>query len=227
MVGLSLAVGVILGSVFYGGAGSLGTTAHETTQLPGGTGQSISIAGTVKLQAYSASGALLSTWQWPDPLVTDSLSNIAFCFSGSNSLAFNPNCHSWINAIDIYTDSPSGTCSHTAFLNCTYLQGTAPNYLLPIGCSVNYDCTGWESQATFGPTTFTSSNCGSSCNVEMVLPGWQPGTANYVYPFDALCTIANGVTAPSIPGATCTLASAIATVSPGQTLVVTVTYTVS
>jgi len=166
-------------------------------------------------------------------------------------------CSSWVNEILVQWDSPAGNCGIGLLgltdSYCSYASTSSSDTLTPVGCNPtvynsggNY-CTGWIAEATFGPATFTQANCDSSgttpasCNVENVVAGAggltvplqstlciRNGCENYVIGavFDTLCTTAYAQYAVDEYPA-CTLASPPATMSAGDSLLVTIQFTVS
>lgn len=224
----ALAIGILLGSTFFSGALS--------GQASGTARQGLTIAGTETLKVLGPDGQVISTWQGPDPLTFDGMNGIASCVTGTNGGTLTPDafyeCSTWISNIGIAFDKPSVTCTSAAeFTDCTQLESVASNYLTPQAC---YDttpypegstlCSGWQTQATFGPNSFTAANCGTSCHVQMIrtLGGTGGGAV-----FDELCTGSFGASDTST-GVKCNLGGgAIPAISPGDTLLVTIAFTVS
>ena len=224
----ALAIGILLGSTMF--AGVLSGQASGTAK------QGLTISGTETLKVLGPDGQVVSVWQGPDPLTFDGMNGIASCVTGSNGGVLTPDafytCNTWISNIGIAFDKPSVTCTYAAeFTNCTQLQSAATNYLTPQGC---YDttpyregstlCSGWQTQATFGPNSFTVADCGTTCHVEMVrtLGGTGGGAV-----FDELCTTSFGAS-DTFQGVKCSLGGgAIPALSPGDTLLVTIAFTVS
>ena len=208
-----------------------GSRSSAGNSSPSGSAQQIAVSGTVNLKVYAPGGALVATYDVPDPIWPDAVTQIVGCVLGSNggiSAGSTPfgTCSGWINLMNVDWDSPSGTCTAATegTAACSYASGPVKNYPEPIGCSLQLAasnmCTGWESQAVFGPGTFTASNCGSSCKVEEIYVGLAAPNGGLLQSFDEVCS------ATFLSALGC-LPSTIATVSPGQTLVVTITYTIS
>ena len=192
---------------------------------PIGSSQSLMIAGAVNLKVYAPGGALVSNRNVPDPLTPTGIDALAACITGNQveqGLVSDDgiSCSQMILQTSIYIDANGGTCTFSGLNGqaCYSIVEAATNYLEPLNCALNSatvgPCTGWETQSIYGPTTFTNSVCGTSCNVEFVGAG-VPGVS-----FDTLCTATFSL-------GSCGSLPSIATVSPGQTLVVTITYTIS
>ena len=135
----------------------------------------------------------------------------------------------WMGEVEIYFDKPSLTCTSVASTSmCTQSTSAATNYPTPQGCSPTKGsplCSGWITEAVFPPTTFTSTDCGTSCHVEAVFAG-QSGIVGPV--FDELCTHAWFSPTDLATGVSCTLGpNDIPPVSPGDTLVVTIAFSIS
>lgn len=99
---------------------------------------------------------------------------------GPASTPANGSCSSFINGVAIVFAPASypfigGTCSENAgaetengfSVTGCQANAAATNILTPLGCDPNAGtpaptgplCSGWITQATFGPTTFTATNC--------------------------------------------------------------------
>lgn len=148
-------------------------------------------------------------------------------------------CSSFINAVAIVfapANYPEvgGTCAANAgaqTLNSYSVTGcqattTATNYLTPLGCSPNSStgantpplCTGWITEATFGPATFTATNCiydqsQTPCSVVSV----DAGTLSQISPYPGY-GYAEGFD---------TLSPTPIPVAVGDSLLVTIQFTVS
>jgi hypothetical protein len=223
----SLAIGILLGSsvlanMFNQSAGSKGSEVDGLT-----------LSGTETVKVMAPDGQVISTWQGPDPISSNVMSAFAGCAtglsqpSGSAPYGVFGSCEGWIGSIALWTDGSSGAC--TVYLTslskfCTYYNPVAAtDTLTPIGCTTGSataygTCTGWITEATFGPTTFTSSSCGASCAVEEVIGASPAGWA-----FDSMCA---STFAPGEPGAAC-LSTPIATVAPQDSLLVTIDFSVT
>lgn len=218
----TLVIGVLIGSTVF--ASLLSQNAAGTER------QSLMISGTETIKVLGPGGDVISTWQGPDPITANTINALAGCITGINAggspAGVFGSCESWIGGIALWTDSPAGTCTvpNTATKVCTYVNPIpATNTLTPVGCTTGSTssygtCTGWITEATFGPTTFTSSNCGTSCVVQEVI-----GVAPNNYPFDTLCA---STFAPGEPSAGC-MSGSIATVAPQDSLLVTIQFTAS
>jgi hypothetical protein len=236
-VGLAIAgsvvVGILLGTTIFANVFS-GTTS-------GTQKQPLAISGTETIRVIGANGKIVSTWNGQDPLTNIGMNAIVSCVTGSDGGSTTPwffgTCSSWINGIEISFDNPSGTCSYAAILSdCTLRIASATNSITPAGCSVTNPsnfaistppCTGWSTLAIFPVSTFTALNCGTSCHVEDVVAGINAGGGSGIVPFDELCTHAYAGGNPET-GVGCTLGGgAIPPVSPGDTLVVTIAFSIS
>ena len=237
-VAASLTVGIMLGVV-------LSSNLLVPRSLPSSSGntknQGLVIGGTETIKVLAPDGSVVSTWQGPDPLSTYAINGIVNCIPGTNGGSTTPlefgSCSSWITGIEIFTDSPAGICNEASSFSgpgnslgpqCSTDAAAATNTLTPINClsPSSVSCTGWITEATFGPSTFTQTNCGNSCAVEFVMAG-PLGTGRSQLgggvSFDYICA-ANYIAGGS--GYSC-LSGAIATVLPQDSLLVTIQFTVS
>ncbi|MHB2035854.1 MAG: hypothetical protein ACYCPW_03815 [Nitrososphaerales archaeon] len=232
-VAVSLTVGLILGAVLSANllaTRSLSSSADSKNQI-------FALTGTETIKVLAPNGHVISTWHGPDPLSSNVKNAIAGCATGVSQPSgavpygvFN-SCEDWIGSISLWIDGPGSTCTVTLTANskyCSFINGvTATNTLTPIGCTTGGPgtaeggygtCTGWITDATFGPTTFTSANCGSSCSVEYV-----EGASPLGWAFDYVCA---STFAPGEPSVGC-LSTSIATVVPLDSLLVTIQFNVS
>ncbi len=199
----------------------------------GSENQGLLISGTETVKVLAPDGSVLSTWQGPDPISSNTQNAIVGCATGiaqpTGSVPYGvfSSCENWIGSIALWTDAPGGVCQLFQTNNknfCTYYNPVpATNTLTPIGCttgsSIAYGtCTGWITEAPFGPTTFTSTSCGSSCGVEEVIGASPVGWA-----FDSICALAFNDGTTDLP----CLSTPIATVAPQDSLLVTIDFTVS
>jgi hypothetical protein len=221
----SVVVGILLGSTIF--ANMLSGTASGTQK------QGLTISGTETIKVLGPDGLLLSKWQGADPVTAQTINAIASCVTGPNGGSTAPqgfgSCSGWISSVLIDFDNPSGTCTFataTPKADCTQLSSPATNYLTPQGCSpsgLTLECSGWITEAIFSPTSFTQGNCGTSCQVENVMV--LASSSAY---FDELCTNAYGYHGIGDTGVSCTLGNgAIPPVSPGDTLVVSIAFSIS
>jgi hypothetical protein len=137
-------------------------------------------------------------------------------------------CDTFVKYVEVWLDNGVSTCTEKlgmfagALPPCIYSNVPATNSPIPPGCDLinNGDCTGWQTVATFLP----GFQGNIKANVEAVLAtSLSSRHGGFVFDFDILCaaTFADPTcTTPTTP-------SPIATVSPGQTLVVTIAFTVS
>lgn len=149
-------------------------------------------------------------------------------------------CSSFINAVAIVFAPGSitqygGTCSANAgaqTLNGYSVTGcqattTATNYLTPLNCGPDAStvasppplCTGWITQATFGPGTFTSTNCiynepATPCSVVSV----DAGVMSQISPYPVGYGYGEGFDS---------LSPTPIAVAAGDSLLVTIQFTVS
>lgn len=227
-VAVCLSVGIILGVVL-----SENLLATRSLSSTDSRNQALTISGTETIKVLAPDGRVVSTWQGADPLTANAANGLASCITGistGNSPAgVFGSCESWITGIAIQTDMPAGICNDGPKEQslCSYITAAATNTLTPIGCTTGSaiaygTCTGWITEATFGPSTFTSLNCGSKCAVENVFAGQSSGGG--VWPFDQICA-ANYNYAGFQP-LPC-LSGTIATVSPQDSLLVTIQFSVS
>lgn len=190
------------------------------------------ISGTETIKVVAPDGKMVSTWTGPDPLSANAFNAIAGCVTGiSNPGAGGVygSCSGWITGMSIQTDTPGHTCNAgpDEETYCSFLTAPVSNTLTPVGCTTGStttygSCTGWITEAIFGPTTFTAANCGSSCNVETVQAGYSSGGG--VYGFDLICSADfNYAGFQPLP----CLSGEIATVGPSDSLLVTIQFTVS
>ncbi len=217
----SVVIGILLGSTVF--AGMLSRTASGTQN------QALTISGTETIKVIGPDGKVVSTWQGPDPLTVYARNAIASCVGGTNGGNLSPlnfgSCSTWITRMGIYVDHGNGqTCTITS--GCSRLDSAATNFLTPAGCNPSSGtpnlCSGWSTVATFLPNLFTTVNCGTSCHVQAVV-----ATNDNSWAWDELCTHTYATTDAS-NGVNCTLGGgAIPPVSPGDTLVVTIDFSVN
>jgi len=225
----SLMVGVLLGSTIF---------ANVLSGTPSGSQkQGLTLSGIETLKIIGTDGKVVATWTGLDPLTPNGINYIASCVPGSNGGSITPvpfgSCNGALNQVALYYDMPGVTCNdsglNSAANTCSFATAVPTNYLTPQACSPSTGspslCSGWTTEAVFAPTTFTSANCGTSCHVEVV---WIGNPNANAAPFDELCT--HNWANPSDPqtGVSCTLGnSAIPAVTPGETLVVSVAFTIT
>ncbi len=163
---------------------------------------SIPIGGYVVVKAYHADGQLYATWQGHNTLYVDAVNAIAVCFSGqSSSPEYWNSCSPMTPEVQLggYYSSTVGEPPLTA---------TATNSLLPVSCSPTGNpptCTGWQ---TTGTITFPST----------LINGLQ-------YPFIVDEAGANGPST-GVPFDTVNV-SPIITANAGDSLVITVTFSIT
>lgn len=243
-------MGIIAGAIISGGVFSAASATGR-----GGTGsgvQGLKFSGIVTVKVLGSDGRLVSTWSGPDPINPSDASFLIGCILGHNggqsgnglSAAGGDACDTFISQVVIFTDTPSGPCTNAGEgglegppPDCTIIFSPASNTPTApppeTNCLGNQDCTGWVTETTYGPSTFTTSNCGSSCSVQEVetvntcAPTYD---IQVCYPFDYVCTPTMVYDfSSSLPcnydGAT--PPTSIATVSPGDSLLVTIQFTVT
>jgi hypothetical protein len=215
----AVAIGILLGSTIFAG--------FVSGSINGKASQSLNIGGIETIKVIGPDGKTVSFWQGRDPLTRYAINAIVGCITGTNGGTTTPNgfgsCNTWVSSTTIFTADSSATC--VSAITCATFSATVTNYVTPNGCDpaspliINI-CSGWQSQAIFPPTTQWPTACGSSgCGLENVdLYGGVTSTL-----FDELCSSGYGE-------ASCTVAGSpnpLATVSPGDTLVVTISFTVT
>jgi len=236
----AIAVAAALGGLLVGSAVFPGFLNQDAA---GKQVQGLLISGTETVKVIAPDGRVVSTWQGPDPLTADSINAIVNCVTGASTTPEGfGSCSGWVNSLMIVFD-----CSDSDTVGCQALYPTSTrlaNYeastpatstRTPIGCdatSTSPLCTGWIFEGTFGPATFTSTNCGgypggislTSCGVDGVWSLASSGTF-----FDCL-TDDSQLTAypiPVTPFCGPTLSWPIVIVSDGDSLLVTIQFTVS
>jgi hypothetical protein len=229
-----IVVAAAIGGLLFGSAVFPNLLNHNAA---GREDQGLLLSGIETIKVISPSGAVLSTFRGPDPISTNVMNAIAGCAtgisqpaSGDPSGVFN-SCEDWIGVISLWTDAPGGVCTVLFTANpkvCTYVNPVpATNTLTPLGCTTGGQfaygsCTGWITEATFGPTTFTSTSCGKSCGVEEVI-GASPTSDGNNWAFDTICASTFNPEEPSVP----CLSTPIATVAPLDSLLVTIQFSVT
>lgn len=237
---VAVAVCAALGGMLVGSALLPGLLGHNAA---GKEQQGLVLSGTETIKVLSPQGAVISTWKGPDPLTITAINAIAACLVGQTGpagVSVYGDCPSsgstWIQQVEI--DFGTG-CTFLTYYGgvCGVSDATATNTLTlngQAGCDpsspeTTSNCNGWITEATFGPGTFTSTNCKTSCalqNVQTQLnigPPNGPGSAA----FDYLCTSEFGTIMVGTTPSPCTLTSSPATMSPGDSLLVTIQFTVS
>lgn len=188
--------------------------------------QVLSISGTETIRVIAPDGRVTSTWTGADPLIPGAINAMAACISGvTTANVGNYPCYGMIGKIHLETDSSSGTCTSVS-PNCwsyDIFNQTSPfpihDTLTPPGCTPRSElllCNGWITTATFGPSTFTSTNCGSQCSVELVSTD-----------IDVLCTTTWGTYYGGVPCQPASPPASFATVSAGDSLAINIQFTVS
>jgi len=243
---VALVAGILLGTIFSGNLFSPQRVSNPNHGGDANTIQGVAFAGNETLKVLGPDGQVVSTWKGPDPLTVNAINAIAACLVGQTGefgvsvFQYCPTSGStWIQQIEI--DFGSGCTwltSSTYSGGCGVSDAIATNTLTlngQAGCdpssSISTDnCNGWITEATFGPATFTTTNCPTTCplqNVQTQLiigPGPNgPGGAA----FDYLCTSEFGSITVGTSPEPCTLSSSPATMSPGDSLLVTILFTVS
>lgn len=147
------AIGVISGSLVIGQFFAGGV-------LSGGSRQSLSVEGFATITVFNPDGSVASVWKGHNAVYPYGLNAIAGCASGATSSPWPYGaCSGWVKAIRLTLSTPS-----------TVVQN-ATNTPTPVGCTPGGPtllCSGWVSQATFGVSSFTYGNCGSSCTLTKV-----------------------------------------------------------
>ncbi|MGA2199073.1 MAG: hypothetical protein ABSG45_03965, partial [Nitrososphaerales archaeon] len=135
----SIAIGILLGSTV------LANVFNQNAASKGSEDQGLMISGTETIKVLSPDGSVVSTFQGPDPLSTNTINAIAGCATGLSQPAGSvpygvfSSCEDWIGSVALWTDAPGNTC--TLFLTanskyCTYYNPMpATNTLTPIGCT--------------------------------------------------------------------------------------------
>lgn len=183
VVAVALVAGIVLGSIL-----SVNLLTRPASLSGNAKNDGVYITGTETIKVLSSEGKLVSTWTGPDPITGLTINALAACITGNSTNPIGPasvtgasgSCSSFINEIAIVfapANYPEigGTCSANAgaeTLNSYSVTGceataSATNYLTPLGCWPNSStaastpplCTGWTTESTFGPGTFTSTNC--------------------------------------------------------------------
>jgi len=201
----------------------------------GANREGLRVEGHAVARWYDASGNLLGEWSGQNSLSGIAISAIAACLGGISTtpFAFKTctdlttgieaiwNCAAGVNCPStptVLSDSASELVQCNQFLSCkavslgnTGIQPSGCNPTTTEGCA-----TGWNVTANFGSTTFTGVDCGSSCIVSNI----EAGLVTFSQPVITLPPIVSGISSfdlltPSIP------------VSPGDTLVLAITFTVS
>jgi hypothetical protein len=174
----SVALGLLIGTTILSNAVNGSASGNEN--------QGLLLSGTATFKVLGPDGSLVSQWTGPDPLTNAAINAIAACLPGSDGGSTDPigpgspsgasgSCSSFVSAAAVVF-GPMGTgCTENGgaqtenSFSVTGCVVTAPatNTLTPVGCDPNAStgstipplCTGWITEATFGPATFTSTNC--------------------------------------------------------------------
>lgn len=254
IVAVALVAGIFLGATFSGDIVSLPRAPNLSHAGAGSSIQGLILGGTVTVKVLGSNGRVVSTWSGPDPINPADASFLIGCILGHNGGALSNGlsqpgvggdaCDTFISQVVIFTDTPSGPCTNTGEGGlegpapvCTIIFSPASNTPTApppeTSCLGNQDCTGWVTEATYGPSTFTSSNCGSSCSVQEVETTNTCAPTLVIqscYLFDYVCT--STMTYDFSSSLPCNYEGAspppsIATVSPGDSLLVTIQFTVT
>lgn len=234
----SILIGILAGSSLLPGVLNKSQAGAENDGL--------TFSGTVNIKVLASDGNVVSQYTGPDPLEAAGINALAACITGTDGGSTDPigpgsvsgadgSCSSFVNAVSIvFAPLPSGgACPLNAggqtengftVTGCEENIG-ATNTLTPLGCDPNAStgassgpvCSGWITEATFGPTTFTAGNCLTTisqtpCAVVQVGTGVlsQLNTYGYTNAFSAI-----------------NLGSTPIPVAAGDSLLVTIQFTVS
>lgn len=227
----SVAIGILLGSTVFSSVMARSATGKENVGLL--------LTGTENVKVMAPDGNIVSQWTGPDPVTYLTQNALAACITGTDGGSTDPigppsviggsgSCSSFINAVAIVY-APEYGCvinMEAVTLNGFTVTGcqaatSATNYLTPLGCSPNSStaanppplCSGWITQATFGPGTFTSTNCiynqaETPCSVVQV----DAGNLQQMLIFDGSFDYVNPTPIP---------------VAAGDSMLVTITFTIS
>lgn len=196
---------IIVGVIAIGLMLSYGIFAYPFSVLSpsGGHQDNLKFVDNVTIKVFNPDGTLARVWQSHNDLQGSATNGIVGCITGASTAPANyGSCDSWISGIDIEFGSSStqiyAAGTNTPFAGspgtaCTPSTGNAPPGAY---------CTGWTTTALFGDTTFTPTNCPTTCTVDSAQAANAGGTF-----FDNIIT-------------------SIA-VAPGDSLSVTITFNVS
>lgn len=152
-----VAAAILIGAMVF--AGGFFSYQLVNSKARGGLGQDIPIGGYVVIKAYHSNGKLFATWSGHNTLSVFAVNAIANCISGvSDTPDIFGTCSSMTSNVWVQGLEVSGDNP-----NNIPFEGTAANSLLPSGCiSVATDengglttCTGWQ---TTGTITFSGSD---------------------------------------------------------------------
>ena len=238
---------IITASVLIGIlAGSMLLSAVPGKSSAGTENDGLTFSGTINVKVLASDGSVVSQYTGPDPLEAAGINAIAACITGTDGGSTSPigpgsvdgyagSCSSFVNAVAIVFSpyqSVGGTCAQpggSQTENGFSVSGceeniAATNTLTPLGCGPNGStgaplplCSGWITEATFGPTTFTATNCvyttsQTPCAVTSVGTGVLSQLTSYGYT-NAFSAINLGATPIQVAA--------------GDSLLVTIQFTVS
>jgi hypothetical protein len=190
---------MVVGALAIGMLLSYGIFAYASVlSPPKGHSDGINLGDEVTIEVFNPDGTLARVWHGYNSLLPQGINAIAGCISGATTTPYGwGSCSSGIGGITIQwdVDLSNSPVTNTPFAN------SAGNPCDPSTGAP--DCTGWVSTATFPSTTFTTSNCGSSCTIFRAAASASGGS---VY-FDSISTSLEVV--------------------PGDSVVVTITFNVS
>jgi len=207
-----LAAAVALGTLVFV-AGFLANSWSQSGQR-----EKLAIGGYAIVKAYHPDGSVFATWQGHNFLLAKGA--IAACLSGQTS-SLTGTIYAGCSGVTgkIYANACEGTSP-----SCTtadILVSTATNALQPPGCSsVSVNCNQWQSQATFDSQITTQ--------LTVVLLGTYPASSSLT---SCTACIGSGGNFPVSGtfddfGSFTSPALAPITLSPGDRLMVTITFTV-
>lgn len=154
---------------------AIGTFVVSSYVKPAATrSEGLNVEGYATINVLNSAGKVVYTWQGHNMLFDWTISDIAACLSGNTTTSYNFGaCSGWTPRLYVSWLDGNSSYDHNALASIA---------LLPAGCNPasSYGgqlCNGWVDEASFGPSSFTASNCGS-CTITGVAAGGA-GTAEF------------------------------------------------
>jgi len=220
-VSAALIAGVMVSFVIFTSFAAAGASTRQ---------DSVKIQGIGVFKVYDSQGRLVDQVTAHNSLYSNGVNNMALCLSGvstsgnyggapctgvTNGMGATWVCNggsSCLNGVITVADNTKddGSCGGGLGAGNCAADTVATDAVVPTGCSSSGGptCNGWTVTATFPSELFTTSSCATSCTVDSAF-------AQYIFPGP----VGEGSAFDDIVGLSIAL-------SPGDTLVITITFTI-
>jgi|GEM_PF-4450062 len=223
VAGLAFTTALLVSVALFGYPGVFGN---------GGTQDGLRVEGHAVAKVYGPSGGLVGVWSGDNVLQAEGRNALASCVSGFSSIPFETGqCTGLTDGLFVDWLCNGSSCPTAASINfidssdlqvqcqdpangggCGAISVADPVAITPSGCdpSATICATGWNVTALFPSGTFSSKDCGSTCTIDQANAGLVSYYGGLVFGFTQFDQLG-----PSIA------------VSPGDSLSLTITFTVS